>query len=299
MERINNNIMNKFIYLLFLICGSGNISLKAQQNVVLEALEGCVADIPANANCLCKTISITKCSVVAGATINDDASTPLGIEYDWSSATNSTLGVGFGATTNTRALVEIGGQCWARYNMDVVNSNLSSYVAGTDTGWSGYYNNAASEPAANEGRVYQWSAAMNGSTADRAQGVCPSGWHVPSDCEVMYLENILGMSVAEQQAVAARTTGTVGLKLARTGYTMGGSPSTNSSGFNYILSGQRATDGTYNGRGTSSSIKTSTSNVDGFNVPVVRFLQTGSTGVERTYGGAYRSGGQQVRCIKD
>ncbi|MCU7613477.1 fibrobacter succinogenes major paralogous domain-containing protein [Chryseobacterium sp. GMJ5] len=288
--------MKNFTCFLFLMFGIGNATLNAQQNVVLEALEGCVVDIPANATCLCSTISFTKCSSVLGATLNDDPSTSSGIEYDWSNATSSTLGVGFGATTNTRALVEIGGQCWARYNMDVVNSNLGAYVANTDTGWSGYYNNAASEPAANEGRLYQWSAAMNGSTTERAQGVCPSGWHVPSDCELMYLENTLGMSVAEQQIAAPRTTGTVGLKLAEVGYTMGGSPSTNSSGFSYILSGQRANNGTYNGRGSSSSIKTST-NITG--AIVTRFLQTGSTGVERGVGGAFNSGGQQVRCIKD
>lgn len=299
MTEFNTLYMKNFTYFLFLILGFGNISLNAQQNIVLEALEGCVVDIPANTTCLCNTISITKCSVVPGATLNDDPSTSLGIEYDWANATSSTLGVGFGATTNTRALVEIGGQCWARYNMDVVNSNLGTYVAGVDTGWSGYYNNAASEPAANEGRIYQWSAAMNGSTAERAQGVCPTGWHVPSDCEVMYLENTLGMSVAEQQTTGTRNTGTVGLKLAQVGYTMGGSPSTNSSGFSYIFSGQRATDGTYNGRGTSSSIKTSTANAATSNTPVIRFLENLSTGVNRNFGGAFRSAGQQVRCIKD
>lgn len=110
--------------------------------------------------------------------------------------------------------LKIGGQCWARYNSDVVNSNDQPAVNnGVDRGSSDYYNSAASEPAANEGLLYQWSAAMNAATAERAQGVCPTGWHVPSDCEWMFLENSLGMSTADQINTGNRTSGLVGGKL--------------------------------------------------------------------------------------
>lgn len=33
------------------------------------------------------------------------------------------------------------------------------------------------------GYLYQWSAAMNSNTTPGAQGICPSGWHVPTDSE--------------------------------------------------------------------------------------------------------------------
>lgn len=48
--------------------------------------------------------------MVTGAILKDDPTTPLDAEYDWANALSSVLGVGNGATTNTRALVEIGGQ---------------------------------------------------------------------------------------------------------------------------------------------------------------------------------------------
>jgi uncharacterized protein (TIGR02145 family) len=44
------------------------------------------------------------------------------------------------------------------------------------------------------GRLYTWDAAMNGSANVSAQGVCPCGWHVPSDEEWKELENYLGGS---------------------------------------------------------------------------------------------------------
>ncbi|WP_420842767.1 FISUMP domain-containing protein [Flavobacterium humidisoli] len=83
---------------------------------------------------------------------------------------------------------------------------------------SDYYNSAVGEPTANEGLLCHWSAAINGSTAARAQGVCLSGWHVPSDCEWMFLENTLGMTVANQIATGERYSGCV-----RTDLKIGGS----------------------------------------------------------------------------
>ncbi|TVR80269.1 MAG: hypothetical protein EA412_04990 [Chitinophagaceae bacterium] len=202
-------------------------------------------EIPGNAFCQGAPISATPCSSVPGAVLNDDPSTPLGIEYDWAVATDTTHGVGFGATTGTRALVEIGGQCWARYNANIIPpdpafANPNPGVSG-DVGWHGYWDYSATENFPNEGRLYQWSAAMNGSTDERAQGVCPDGWHIPSDCEWMYLENTLGMSTADQQVANAwRYSGDVGFKLSDD------TPlGTNSSGFTALMTGFRQTTQCY------------------------------------------------------
>ncbi|MBN2522293.1 MAG: T9SS type A sorting domain-containing protein [Bacteroidales bacterium] len=37
------------------------------------------------------------------------------------------------------------------------------------------------------GRQYSWSAYMNGSTVEGTQGVCPSGWHIPTFEEILVL----------------------------------------------------------------------------------------------------------------
>jgi uncharacterized protein (TIGR02145 family) len=42
--------------------------------------------------------------------------------------------------------------------------------------------------------LYQWGAAMNGSTNEGAQGLCPDGWHVPTDEEWTILTDYVGSS---------------------------------------------------------------------------------------------------------
>ena len=46
------------------------------------------------------------------------------------------------------------------------------------------------------GRLYNWYA------VDDARGLCPSGWHVPTDGEWMTMEMALGMSEAQANARA-------------------------------------------------------------------------------------------------
>ena len=244
--------------------------------------------IPGNATCVGKTISTTSCASVAGVTLNNDAATALGTEYDWSSATSTTMGTGFGASTNTRALVEIGGQCWAKFNMNINNNLAAAVNDGVDRGSTGYYTGG---PFANEGILYQWSSAMNSATTERAQGVCPTAWHIPSDCEFMYLENTLGMTVADQETNTAwRYTGTVGSDLST--LTSGG---TNTSGFTGLLTGYGSYAPSFNTRGVdaywwSSSAASATTAFD-------RELNTSFTGVYRnTNNKAYSF---SVRCLKD
>ena len=241
--------------------------------------------IEGNLLCEGKFISKTSCRDVSGAILNDNASTTDGVEYDWLPATKSALGVGFGATTSVRALVEIGGQCWARYNSDVVNRNDKRALNdGIDRGSSDYYKKLAKEPAANEGLLYQWSAAMNGSVAERSQGVCPVGWHIPSDCEWMFLENSLGMSVADQVSKGTRASGSVGMKLKAGG----------TSGFSGLLSGYGDCAPSFFFRGTygnfwSSSVSSS--------IPLHRvFFSTNPFVLRNT---AYKAYSFSVRCLKD
>ena len=236
--------------------------------------------------CASDTISATSCSDVSGATANDDAGTTLGTEYNWTGATTS----GMANTSTTRALVDISGQCWMRYNMDTIPSTYSPSPtwSSTDVGWSGYYTGG---PYTNEGLLYQWSAAMNGSTAERAQGVCPTNWHVPSDCEWMYLESNLGMSTADQGISSSwRNSGSVGSKLSTAT-----SSGNNNSGFTALLAGGRYHNNVFGARGTLggwwSSSETSASVAQG------RHLLSSQAGVYRYI--SSKAGGFSVRCLKD
>jgi uncharacterized protein (TIGR02145 family) len=98
------------------------------------------------------------------------------------------------------SLTEIGGQCWFaenlatdKYNNGVAIENItsnSSWAQTVSPAYCWYNNNIGLKDI--YGALYNWYAISNGN-------LCPTGWHVPSDCEWMYLENYIGMSVANQQ----------------------------------------------------------------------------------------------------
>ncbi|MFW5835562.1 MAG: FISUMP domain-containing protein [bacterium] len=43
------------------------------------------------------------------------------------------------------------------------------------------------------GGLYQWEEAMQYETSESSRGICPAGWHIPSDSEWKILELFLGM----------------------------------------------------------------------------------------------------------
>src|SRR6056297_3339950 len=112
--------------------------------------------------------------------------------------------------------VPIGNQCWMKENMRVTHyedGTEISHVTGdtewdnlteTDKAWC-YYDN--SDSLGNiYGALYTWAAAMNGAASSNdnpsgVQGVCPDGWHLPSDEEWKELEMELGMSQSEADEI--------------------------------------------------------------------------------------------------
>lgn len=126
--------------------------------------------------------------------------------------------------------VQIGTQCWMSKNMNYDNGCTSkTWVSGSDLGWCGCYNNDLNNCTI-YGKLYQWSAAMASSTTPGVQGICPSGWHVPTSVEFTTLTNYLG-----GQEVA-------GGKLKQTGTSTWQSSDggvTNETGFTGLPSGSR------------------------------------------------------------
>jgi uncharacterized protein (TIGR02145 family) len=110
---------------------------------------------------------------------------------------------------NLYKTVQIGNQCWMRENMKTKHySNGDTLVDGTGVGyydpfdatkyWFDYANNP--DISAVFGRLYTWTATMNGihgPNFSMIQGICPTGWHVPTDGEWQTLEIFLGMSPYE------------------------------------------------------------------------------------------------------
>lgn len=104
------------------------------------------------------------------------------------------------------------------------------------------------------GLLYNWPAVMHTSQSSNAnpsgvQGICPDGWHVPSDAEWMQMELALGMeqvdveSTMDRGNISVALAGTTGW-IANDGNTPG-NPSAagrNASGMNIIPAGKSVGD---------------------------------------------------------
>ena len=175
--------------------------------------------LPGNATCATQNISVTGCGGQTSLTYD-------GRIYD---------------------LVEIGGQCWFADNLatdqyrngDLIPTGLDNTTwQNTTAGAYAIYNNDIVNDVT-YGKLYNWYTTVD------SRGLCPAGWHVPSDCEWMYLEGSLGMSVTDQEIVGWRGTSEGGAMKATTNWNSPNSGATNSSGFTAFPGGYRYYDGTY------------------------------------------------------
>lgn len=201
-------------------------------------------------------------------------------------------------------LVEIGGQCWFKDNLRttklndgqnlVKESNAANWMNSPNS-LVGWYNNDSLTNSPIFGALYNFNAVSSSK-------LCPVGWHVPTDCEWMFLESFLGMSVSDQ----VRDNGgrgmaeNIGGKMKEPGLNHWVAPNagaTNSTNFTGLPGGMRAADsgGDFNlgnfGLWWTSS-ETSDANAQ------FRTLRY-------EYGGIFRESpapkwlGMSIRCIKD
>ena len=152
--------------------------------------------------------------------------------------------------------IQIGDQCWFAENLrtstylngDVIPAGLTDGEWGSTTsgstavygeGSSVCYNDSPDIDACDEaqslaeyGRLYNWYA------VDDARGLCPSGWHVPTDGEWMVLEMELGMSESEANSTGSRGTDE-GTQLKSTYGWQNGGNGTDDFGFSALPGGYR------------------------------------------------------------
>jgi len=150
-------------------------------------------------------------------------------------------------------VVKIGNQIWMVENLKYLPSVVGPGTGSQTTphyyvyGYNGT-NVTDAKATANYntyGVLYNWPAAMNGAASSTTnpsgvQGVCPTGWHVPSDAEWTELTDYLG------------GTSDAGGKLKETGTTHWNSPNTgatNETGFTALPGGYRSSSGTFSNIG--------------------------------------------------
>lgn len=193
------------------------------------------------------------------------------------------------ADGNVYDTVEIGSQCWMKQNMRVgtmITGATTQTNNSTIEKWC-YSNTLANcmttnNPNHPDGGLYQWDEAMQYSTTPGAQGICPAGWHIPTDTEYKTLEMYLGMSQVQADATGWRGT-TEGTKLKPNG----------TSGFEGNLAGY-GYSGSFDDRSTGGGLWSSSGS--GANA-WGRYLYSSEARVYRySYG---KSSGLSVRCLQD
>ena len=212
---------------------------------------------------------------------------------------------------NVYPIVTIGNQTWMADNLKVIHYHDGSQIQlvedqstwfdfGLDNQAYCWYDNVNSNGFL-FGALYTWPAAMHGSESNDSnpgtvQGVCPDGWHLPSDSEWKQLEMYLGLSQLEADGPEWR--GTVeGGKMKQTGTKYWISPNTgatNESGFSASPGGWRHGDGFFKNIGISARFWSSSKTGD---YAWIRGLDNNSSGVYRNFAGLYE--GHSIRCIKN
>lgn len=181
--------------------------------------------------------------------------------------------------------VQIGTQCWMKDSLNI-GTRINGTTAATNNGTTEKYCYSNSDAnCTTYGGLYLWDEAMGYSTTDGAQGICPSGWHVPKDSEMHTLDAFYasGSCVAGRSNVWDCAPANTALK------------ATNNSSFNSLYGGARnAADGSFGGVGTTgyywSSTQSGGSNAYG------RLLDNASAGTDRY--GWLKATGFSIRCIK-
>lgn len=179
---------------------------------------------------------------------------------------------------NDYPIVEIGGQIWMAKNLRVTKAPDGTAV----TSYC-YDDNALFENK--YGRLYTWDVAMNGSVIEMAQGICPDGWHIPSDEEWKILEIYLGMTQEEADLVNIWRGEGIGTSLIEGG----------DSGYEARLSGRRTSIGSYMLLGQYEYVWTSTEYGDN----AWRRCLNGSDSRVGRWNTFPKTYGFSVRCVKN
>jgi uncharacterized protein (TIGR02145 family) len=198
-----------------------------------------------------------------------------------------------GKTYNT---VQIGDQCWMANNLNIgARINGSSDQTNNSIIEKHCYNDLESNCDV-YGGLYHWNEMMQYVTTEGAKGICPTGWHVPSDAEWCQMEIYLDPTV---NCLAQGYRGTdAGGKMKETGTTHWSSPNlgaTNTSGFTAFPGGWRDINASFIILSYEASLWSS-SQVDA-SIAWRRALFYDYEGIYRyTY---YKDAGFSVRCLKD
>lgn len=242
---------------------------------------------------------------------------------------------------NVYNTVQIGNQCWTRENMRCTTSPstgtlILEYPAGyySYTGKKAYYVNGDSANTLTYGLLYNWAAAVDtfhtdyGETSTSAshvlsvtfsgnrRGICPAGWHVPSNAEWTQLTNYVynngyqcsgcsgTINAAKADCIAKALASQTEWNSSGSTYAVGNDPSTNNAtGFSAVPAGYytgSGSSGYYAGGYTFGTNTHYWSSTQSSNTPfaLVHYLSY-STGYVGCNNPSIKLQGFSVRCVRD
>ncbi|MBP5710322.1 MAG: fibrobacter succinogenes major paralogous domain-containing protein [Bacteroidales bacterium] len=209
---------------------------------------------------------------------------------------------------NVYPVVQIGSQCWMKENLRTTHyANGTSIALGSSTSTTTayrYYPNNSSSNVSTYGYFYNWKAVMQNSSSSSVnpsgvQGICPTGWHVPSDAEWTQLTNYVGSQTQYQcdnssYNIAKALASTTGWDSSSETCAVGNNPGTNNAtGFSALPAGtyyggfRDFGDGAYFWSATEINGSKAYSCYLGYNYDYV------------SGGDGSKSYGFSVRCIRD
>jgi uncharacterized protein (TIGR02145 family) len=201
------------------------------------------------------------------------------------------------ADGNTYTTVTIGTQVWMKENLKVskyrngnpISTNLS--LSDWQNSTSGAYEIYGQDPGNNVtyGKLYNWYAVAD------PRGLCPSGWHVPSDLEWFGLENFIDSSINNIDLTFYRGTDAGGKMKSVSGlWTNPNVGATNSSGFSALPGGRLSPNGFFK-IGEFGWWWSSTSFTEGF----AWYRNLDNLNIQSYRGNGTMTEGYSIRCIKD
>jgi uncharacterized protein (TIGR02145 family) len=217
-----------------------------------------------------------------------------------SSSVYTNPNISYGSFTDSRdsktyRTVEIGTQTWMAENLNYK----------TDSSWC--YGNKDSN-CSKYGRLYSWAAAMGlsssynkslwGGSDVNHQGICPSGWHLPSDSEWTVLANYVSQTSNMGNMDDYGSWSAIG-QLLKTNYgwhdTTSSGTGTNAFGFAALAGGVIDSSGSFMGDSLLTAWWSSTENKDIGAVDIILFYSDDSL----SRGTDIKAYDYSVRCVMD
>jgi uncharacterized protein (TIGR02145 family) len=196
-------------------------------------------------------------------------------------------------------IVHIGNQWWMAQNLDI-GTMITGTTDMTDNGiFEKHCFDDNSTNCDTYGGLYQWDELMQYTVIESAQGICPAGWHIPSDGDWMMLESALNMPQSSIDSIGYRGTVEGGM-LKQEGTEFWSEPNigaTNEVGFNLLPAGGRDSAGVFSSIGDWTDFWTSTEYVENKIGAWYRLFSSSNSKIYRTAG--IKRYSTSARCLKD